>query len=1140
VRFAGIAACLLRTALRIVPAALLVGTLLYAGIGFYLLPYWVRTELTSSLAALSGGTAEVGLVRFNPFTGRFEAKELRLQSTGREMLLSVERFLIDVDWAASVREGSLVVDGRVERPKVRIGVDGEGNLRLAGMIFGDSETGPMEAIPVKVREFSIRGGGIDFTDERAHYAKRLQGVEARLEDFGPNLKMPARITVQADSQGESFAVDAALALAPIRIHGNARWQAVDLRQFAPYLAGSGFALDQGRLAADFVFDFRSTDAGIVLAVEKWNSSLAEAVLQVDPARNFRGQIPTLRVTALEYDSVGSYLRVGEIALDRPEIALVPRNGGASWTMQLEKVAIVGLKGNLDRLDFAVDEAVVPKIKIIQNSGGDSRRVELGVDRFVARAIAADGVGSKFAVGDVQVAKVSLTGFPDGEGNESGIEAGTLKFHDIETNVTVSKISIGEATGSDLRLTGTLDEEGKPRELRIGSVRVWETVIDRGQRDLAVKAIESREAEIPTWLSVRGIFHLPGYPGLEGIGADSADVEKPWSVSISEIRLEAYAVDFRDETVSPSFCWHMAPLNLKVTGLDTREGKVMELNLEIGVGERGRIRLQGKARLEPLEADLKVAADGVDLHPFQPYLNRATQIHLTKGQASAKGDLSYSRAKQKIHFGGSGEIAGLVTVDKKDGRDFVHWQSLRGEGLIFETSSGRPVRLSVRDLLVDRPYFRAVIDSDRTLNLVARLSPPKTSGPSPSDGLQGRRRPFKLVIGSLKVRGGFSDFADLSLEPNVAIGIQNLNGTIRGLSSQEDARADVDIEGNVDETAPVKISGQINPFRIAAFADIGMRFRNVDLTGLSPYSGKFAGYRIEKGKVNLDLHYRLSERNLVATNKIVLDQLVLGDRVDSPEATSLPVKFALELMKDSSGRIDIDLPIRGNLDDPQFSILGLLGRAATNLVTKVLRSPFAAMGVLLNSSDEEAGAVRFAPGSAILERDEQNKLGKIAQALKDRPAINLEIKGIARSDRDTRVLAERQLLRQLQNARLIELRMSGEKTPTAEEPDWANAEYRRLFTQFYRARDPEAPELRDLPSGEPGLSGDQLEQARRKVLQGWNITELDLRRLAQARQNIIRGYLVQQGVPATRIYLLSVEVLEAGPEEIKIPLTLSGS
>lgn len=1127
---AGFAARRLQTALGIVLAAALAGTLLYAVIGFYFLPHWVRTQLTSSLAALSGEVAEVGPVRFDPFDGRFEARELRLQSAGREPLLSVDRILIDIDWAASAREWSLVVDGRVERPEVRMEVDGEGNFRLAGVTFGDSETGPTEVVPARLREFSIRGGGIDFRDERAHFAKRLEGIEAKLEDFGPDLKEPARILVQANSEGESLALDAALALAPFRIQGKAQWQAVDLRQFAPYLAGSGFVLDQGKLATDFVFDLRSTEEGIVFAVERLRSSLAETGLRVDPVGNFRGQIPAVDVSALEYDSADSTLKAGEIVLDRPDVAMVSGNGDGSWSVQLEKISIVGLKGKMDRLDFAVDEVVAPKIKVSRSPGND-RRVELGVDTFVARGIAADGVGSRFSVGGVEVAKASLTGLAD------GIEVGTLKLDGVEANVAASKASIREAVSSDLRLTGAPDGEGKPRDLRVGSVRVRETAVDWGQRNLAVKAIDSREAEIPTWLSAQGIFRLPGYPGSEDAAGNSG---KPWSVSVGEIGLEAYAVDFRDETVSPPFRWRMAPLNLKGTGLDTREGKVMELNLETGVGERGRIRLEGKARLEPLEADLRVAAEAIDLHPLQPYLDRTTQIHLTRGQVSAKGDLSYVRSKQRVHFGGSGEIAGLVTVDKKDGRDFAHWQSLRAEGLIVETAAGRPGRLSVRDLVVDRPYLRVVIGPDRTLNLVERLFPPKTSGPSPAEGSQGRRRPFRLIIGSLKVRGGFSDFADLSLEPSVSIGIQDLSGTIRGLSSQEDARADVDIEGNVDETAPVKISGQINPFRIAAFADIGMRFRNVDLTALSPYSGKFAGYRIEKGKVNLDLHYRLSERNLVATNKIVLDQLVLGERVDSPEATSLPVKFALALMRDSSGRIDIDLPIRGNLDDPQFSILGVLGKAATSLFTKVLRSPFAAMGVLLNSGSEEAGAVKFSPGSADLDQDEQDKLGKIAQALKDRPWINLEIKGIARSDRDTRALAERQLLRQLQNARLIELRMSGERTPTAEEPDWANVEYRRLFTQFYRARDPEALELRDLPSGEPGLSGERLEQARRKVLQGWNITELDLRRLAQARQNTIRGYLVQQGVPATRIYLLSADVLESGPEEIKVPLILSGS
>lgn len=387
-----------------------------------------------------------------------------------------------------------------------------------------------------------------------------------------------------------------------------------------------------------------------------------------------------------------------------------------------------------------------------------------------------------------------------------------------------------------------------------------------------------------------------------------------------------------------------------------------------------------------------------------------------------------------------------------------------------------------------------------------------------------------------------DFADFTLTPNFAVEIFDLNGNIRGLSSKENAKAELLLEGHLNHNSPVKIYGHFYPFQFSTHTDIAMEFRGVNLTTLSPYSGKFAGYRIEKGKLDMNLRYKLRDRTLEAENKVILDQLVLGERVESSTATTLPVDLAVALLRDSAGRIDIDLPIRGNLRDPQFSLRRLYANAFTQMIAKLVGSPFSLLGSLVPNGGEELGYVTFRPGDVSLDDTEKSKLGKVATALKERPGLNLDIKGFADPVQDRLALAETALSRQLKNARLIELRIQGQRVSEGEVVSLSDEEYRRLFTEYCRTRHPCVPELRNFPLDDrKPLEGVLFERVKRKVLEKWAISELDLRLLAQERSERIRDFMVRErGLPDQRIYLLDVKLAEPGDREIKTFLSLSGS
>jgi len=272
----------------------------------------------------------------------------------------------------------------------------------------------------------------------------------------------------------------------------------------------------------------------------------------------------------------------------------------------------------------------------------------------------------------------------------------------------------------------------------------------------------------------------------------------------------------------------------------------------------------------------------------------------------------------------------------------------------------------------------------------------------------------IAIDAINIVDASANYADLWIQPHFAVGIQTLNGSILGLSSNPRSRAKVDLKGKVDRYAPVHIWGETNPLAATTYSDIKMNFKGVELTSATPYSGRFAGYKIEKGKLSVDIDYKIENRNLTAAHKFVIDQLELGERVESPDAIHLPLKIAVALLKDRNGVIDIDLPVTGSLDDPQFKIGPLIWKAVLNLLTKIATAPFALLGHLFGGG-EQMNYIDFHPGSAVLDTSEHDKLVALVKALKEKEKLELDVPVTVSPDLDRPGLAAAHL-----NARLLAL------------------------------------------------------------------------------------------------------------------------
>jgi Domain of Unknown Function (DUF748) len=272
----------------------------------------------------------------------------------------------------------------------------------------------------------------------------------------------------------------------------------------------------------------------------------------------------------------------------------------------------------------------------------------------------------------------------------------------------------------------------------------------------------------------------------------------------------------------------------------------------------------------------------------------------------------------------------------------------------------------------------------------------------------------IAVDAINIQDGSANYADLWIQPHFAVGIQTLNGSILGLSSNPRSRAKVELKGKVDRYAPVHIWGETNPLAATTYSDIKMSFKGVELTSATPYSGRFAGYKIEKGKLSVDIDYRIENRKLTAAHKFVIDQLELGERVESPDAIHLPLKIAIALLKDRNGVIDVDFPVTGSLDNPQFKIGPLIWKAVLNLLTKIATAPFALLGHLFGGG-EQLNYIDFHPGSAVLDAPQHDKLVALVKALQEKAKLELDVPVTVVPDLDRPALAATHL-----NARLLEL------------------------------------------------------------------------------------------------------------------------
>jgi Domain of Unknown Function (DUF748) len=703
---------------------------------------------------------------------------------------------------------------------------------------------------------------------------------------------------------------------------------------------------------------------------------------------------------------------------------------------------------------------------------------------------------------------------------------------IRSGTLTTRLELSLATQAErlqtLALSGTVGlknlvaqrSDGAPL-VAVGAVDVDIGALDLVNRRAAIKSvrIDSPKADVIrrkdgrlNWLALVPEAAAPA-------GADSGG--PPFVFSVAELALAGGTVRVIDEAPEKPFRFTLDNVSLKVNGLGNAPEAKAAVRLACEPGAKGKLAVDGSLQLAPLRAEADIDLAALQLGSFAPYVEDVLQVQLSGGALSTKGRLSFGAPEGgpvRLAYRADAGVANFATLDKATSQDLLRWKSLAVRGIDFELA---PLKVSVEQITLADFFSRLIVNPDGTLNMqtLAKKEKPEAA-PKPAEAAAANGPPPNVRLGKIALVNGNVSFSDFFVKPNYSVALTGVTGSVSEMTP--DKPGDVELRGRIHQTAPLEILGRVNSLSKELFVDMKASVKDIELSPMTPYSAKYMGYGIQKGKLSVGVAYHIENRKLAAKNNVYLDQLTFGDRVESPTATTLPVLFAVALMKDKNGVIDVDLPIAGSLDDPDFSVGGIVVKALVNLVTKAVTAPFALLGALAGGGGEELAYIEFAPGSASLDPEGEAKLKTLAKALDERPSLKLEVSGRADPQPDRDALKSAAVDRQIKAAKVKD---TGGKAGSIDDVAIAPDERDKYLSAAYKDAKFDRPRnaiglLKDLPPAE-------MEQL---MLANARVAEDDLRQLANARAQTAKGWLVDNGkIAAERVFIVSPK---SGAEGIK--------
>lgn len=1034
----------------------------YTVLGFWLVPLAIRYQLPQFGQTDLQRQASIGEVRFNPYTLRLEAADLRLAEADGTPLLAIGKLDAQLQWRSVVRRAWSFDEIRITAPRATLLIAADGKFNLAELLAtvqqGTRKASADDSLPrLAIERIALEQGRVEMHDRRAGYHNVFSPIAFQLIHFSTLPDQNDAHTLSAESAGGGkLRWKGNTSVNPIRGSGELTLENASLPELAVYLKSYTRAtLAAGQLSATLPYAFSYVGGKLEARLAGARMSLRDLALSREGATDSFAALTRLDVNDISADWAQREATVGEVRADGGKLR-IQRDAKGELDLANLMVAAAGPAGVahgaapvvvVNNWKLAVNQVVFDQVAIsaVDETVSPPLRLEAPKVRLQVR-LAAGQSGTDFqlmlAEGALTLSDLALS-----SGGQAPFKLALLGFTDGTFDLAARRAGVGRLYAQDAQMQVTRDRAGK------FNVAALLPRIDAS----------ARQAMAP-----------------------AASAGKPWVALAHSVELSKFGAELVDQGTGVKV--HVVDLAAKLEDASSDLKQPVKFNASLSLREGGQFSAQGSVIpvSGALQADVRVKQ--LALAPLQPLLARYVKLKIAGGNSSAQGRLSIGAAGAKganLRYVGGVNIAGLV-LNEADGDLFAAWKNVSADKL---TASLGPNRLEIPELRVVEANAKLIIENDRSFNAARLLVQQPAAGAKavsrPAAAAPTADEPFPVRIRRVRLQNAKLDFTDLSLRPQFAAKMYELNGVVNALSSSRTSRSQVELDGRVDEFGLVRIRGELNPFAPSNNTDVNLVFRNVDMVAGSPYTMKFAGYKIAEGKLSVDLQYQVRNGQLEGTNQIVIDKLTLGERVDSPDALKLPLEFAIAILKDSDGRIELGLPISGNLNDPQFSYGAIFWKAIGNLLTSIVTAPFRALGRLLGGgSGEKLEAIDFDPGSDRLLPPEREKLKQVAQLLAKRTQLKLSVPGQYSEVADGAALRSRA-------ARIEIARRAGIKDGT-EDPgplDPGDPAVRRALRELYAERfgDAELDQQKKAAEagsaaamGAPSASGAQTESAQAKL------------------------------------------------------------
>lgn len=614
----------------------------------------------------------------------------------------------------------------------------------------------------------------------------------------------------------------------------------------------------------------------------------------------------------------------------------------------------------------------------------------------------------------------------------------------------------------------------------------DVVVNTNTQDIQIKKIVSSQA---AWQ-----VNWPIAAQNQHITETSNQAEAPgWQINVVDINISEWPVELIDNELNQTLPLTINSLHL--SGVNNGNQSIA-LDSNLNIAQQGEVTIHSEQKLQPLELSSDIKISDLALVNLSPWITAQSGLVLTEGLLNTEQNIKITA--DDFDLNGTLNLIGASIQNTKQ-QDILNLSQL-DIGATEISSSQKTI--TIDQITLDQASGNLLIDSNNNINIQNLNDETSDKQQEPSEWI--------IKVGEVKFKDSSTALIDQSVEPAVTTSISELNGHIKGLSSESLSKADVDISGKFNQFSPLKIQGKINPLSSEAYTDLKVNIQDLDLLAFSPYSSNYLAFPVDGGKLNIELEYNLNKNELNGKNNLLFKQLKLGNKTPSPDAVDLPLKLAVSLLSDMNGEMKINLPVSGNINDPEFSYGSLIGKAFFKLITTIVASPFKILGALIPNPDPNLSDINFLSGSTTLLESEQNKLNQIAEIMNKKTELNLQLNPQISHEFDSSGLKLNMLL---QKAPFDTFDSNNPEVLT-----WLNAQ---LTPEELATYDNEEG-IRDYP---------KIWQA---LIERQQVDEQQLQSLTSQRNLIIKNYLIETaGISAERIYTEQAQDVQKNQSLVKI-------